>query len=108
MAATMRAASAVSARATAQPAKLGAARVHKAASFGNAVVARRAQRPVRFAGVARAAAGGVDADTGIKKMREGVKEAADENLLTPRFYTTDFDEMEQLFSSEINPNLDQA
>jgi magnesium-protoporphyrin IX monomethyl ester (oxidative) cyclase len=27
-------------------------------------------------------------------------------LLTPRFYTTDFDEMERLFSTQINPNLD--
>ncbi len=32
--------------------------------------------------------------------------AADETLLTPRFYTTDFDEMERLFSLEINKNLD--
>ncbi|ACO65909.1 predicted protein [Micromonas commoda] len=40
-------------------------------------------------------------------MRDGIKEAASENLLTPRFYTTDFDEMEQLFSKEINPNLDE-
>jgi len=38
-------------------------------------------------------------------MRDGVKVAAEESLLTPRFYTTDFDEMEQLFSQEINPNL---
>ena len=30
----------------------------------------------------------VDDKTGIKKMRDGIKEAADENLLTPRFYTT--------------------
>ena len=30
----------------------------------------------------------VDENTGIKKMRDGIKEAADENLLTPRFYTT--------------------
>lgn len=29
-------------------------------------------------------------------------------MLTPRFYTTDFDEMEQLFSQELNPNLDMA
>ncbi|CAL6424242.1 unnamed protein product [Bathycoccus prasinos] len=50
----------------------------------------------------------VDDKTGIKKMRDGIKEAADENLLTPRFYTTDFDEMEQLFSTEINPNLDES
>ena len=56
----------------------------------------------------RAAGAAVDTETGIKKMREGIKEAADENLLTPRFYTTDFDEMEQLFSTEINPNLDEA
>lgn len=60
----------------------------------------------RVARVPRAAAAGTDAETGIKKMREGIKEAASENLLTPRFYTTDFDEMERLFSTEINPNLD--
>ena len=50
----------------------------------------------------------MDQETGIKKMREGIKEAANENLLTPRFYTTDFDEMERLFSTEINPNLDET
>ena len=57
-------------------------------------------------GAVRASAADVDADTGIKKMRDGIKEASSENLLTPRFYTTDFDEMERLFSNEINPNLD--
>lgn len=41
-------------------------------------------------------------------MRSGIKEAAEENLLTPRFYTTDFDEMEQMFSEKINPNIDMA
>jgi len=56
----------------------------------------------------RATGSMVDDKTGIKKMRDGIKEAADENLLTPRFYTTDFDEMEQLFSKEINPNLDES
>jgi len=42
---------------------------------------------------------------GFKTMRSGIKEAADENLLTPRFYTTDFEEMEQMFAEKINPNL---
>ena len=48
----------------------------------------RASRPAalrRFN--VRAAA--VDNETGIKKMRDGIKEAAEENALTPRFYTTD-------------------
>jgi hypothetical protein len=35
-----------------------------------------------------------DQGLGFKTMRSGIKEAADENLLTPRFYTTDFEEME--------------
>lgn len=45
---------------------------------------------------------------GFKTMREGVKVAGDETVLTPRFYTTDFDEMEQLFSLEKNPDLNMA
>lgn len=44
-------------------------------------------------------------DLGFQKMREGVKVAAAETILTPRFYTTDFDEMEEMFSLEKNPNL---
>lgn len=45
-------------------------------------------------------------ELGFKTMRKGIKEAADENLLTPRFYTTDFEEMERMFSEELHPNLD--
>lgn len=35
-------------------------------------------------------------------------QASSESVLSPRFYTTDFDEMEQLFSQKLNPNLDMA
>ena len=101
MAATMRAAS-VAPRAVA---KLSMKSRSKTASLAPRVVS--APKAARFTAV-RAAAAGVDQETGIKKMREGIKEAAEENLLTPRFYTTDFDEMEQLFSKEINPNLDES
>ena len=65
-------------------------------------------RPARATRAIARAAADVDAETGIAKMRDGIKEAAKENLLTPRFYTTDFDEMERLFSTEINPNLDET
>lgn len=44
-------------------------------------------------------------DMGFKMMRKGVKEMASETILTPRFYTTDFDEMADLFDLEKNPNL---
>jgi magnesium-protoporphyrin IX monomethyl ester (oxidative) cyclase len=44
----------------------------------------------------------------FEMMRQGVKVAAAETLLSPRFYTTDFDEMEQLFKQERNPNLNLA
>lgn len=39
-----------------------------------------------------------------KANKTGIKET----LLTPRFYTTDFDEMETLFNTEINKKLNQA
>ena len=67
-----------------------------------------ARKAAKRASVQVRASTKVDAETGIKLARDGIKEAASENLLTPRFYTTDFDEMEQLFSKEINPNLDET
>lgn len=42
--------------------------------------------------------------SGKKKTQKEIKES----LLTPRFYTTDFDEMEQLFNTEINKNLNMG
>lgn len=43
-----------------------------------------------------------------KPSKKAAKTAIKETLLTPRFYTTDFDEMETLFNTEINKNLNQA
>lgn len=42
-----------------------------------------------------------------KPSKKAAKTAIKETLLTPRFYTTDFDEMETLFNTEINKNLNQ-
>lgn len=38
--------------------------------------------------VASATATAIDAETGIERARAGIKVAAEENALTPRFYTT--------------------
>lgn len=43
-----------------------------------------------------------------KPGKKANKTAIKETLLTPRFYTTDFDEMETLFNTEINKNLEQS
>ncbi|KAL2464539.1 Magnesium-protoporphyrin IX monomethyl ester [oxidative] cyclase [Forsythia ovata] len=44
----------------------------------------------------------------VSRKKKGGKKEIQESLLTPRFYTTDFDEMEQLFNTEINKNLSMA
>jgi magnesium-protoporphyrin IX monomethyl ester (oxidative) cyclase len=41
---------------------------------------------------------------GLEELREGVKVPAKETLLTPRFYTTDFDEMARM---DLSPNEDE-
>lgn len=43
-----------------------------------------------------------------KPSKKANKTAIKETLLTPRFYTTDFDEMETLFNTEINKKLNQS
>lgn len=43
-----------------------------------------------------------------KPTKKAGKNVIKETLLAPRFYTTDFDEMETLFNTEINENLNQA
>ncbi|KAJ6380716.1 hypothetical protein OIU77_029587 [Salix suchowensis] len=43
-----------------------------------------------------------------KPKKKGNKGEIKETLLAPRFYTTDFDEMETLFNTEINKNLSQT
>jgi len=81
------------------------ARSNVARSFARAAPVARSARTASLTVRAEAAA---EENLGFKTMRSGIKEAAEENLLTPRFYTTDFDEMEQMFSEKINPNIDMA
>ena len=68
-------------------------------NFVPARVGRGCQRPVRAAAAAPAA----EESLGFKTMRRGIKEAASESILTPRFYTTDFEQMEEMFSLDRNP-----
>lgn len=43
---------------------------------------------------------------GFKMQREGIKEAAPDTVLTPRFYTTDFEECAKLWAMDLNTKLD--
>lgn len=61
---------------------------------------------VRFRVSASAAAAPPKPSSSGPKKRG--KTEIQETLLTPRFYTTDFDEMERLFNAEINKQLNQA
>ncbi|KAG8045224.1 hypothetical protein GUJ93_ZPchr0008g12544 [Zizania palustris] len=63
-------------------------------------------RRVRFRVTANAAASAPPAAKPGSPKKKG-KTEIQESLLTPRFYTTDFDEMERLFNAEINKQLNQ-
>ncbi|CAI0374650.1 unnamed protein product, partial [Linum tenue] len=67
---------------------------------------RSSSRSISFCSIRMSAASTEAAAGGTKKKLQ--KTAIKETLLTPRFYTTDFDEMETLFNSEINKQLNQA
>jgi len=62
-------------------------------------------RPARRQTKVHAAQQAESDQMGFKMMRRGVKEAASETVLTPRFYTTDFEQMETLLNPEKNPDL---
>lgn len=83
-----------------------ATRMTRRAQAGSARAAPRTSRPSRVPSVRVKAAAAENENLGFKTMRPGIKEASEDSILTPRFYTTDFDEMERMFSLEINPNLD--
>ena len=96
--------------------KLGGARMRKMTTTPAVVTFAQSSSPVSRRVLAAASSSSTTSatsendkdDMGFEMMRRGVKQAAKENVLTPRFYTTDFEEMDRLFNSEINPNLDMA
>eukprot|EP00775_Hariotina_reticulata_P004337 gene4337-4590_t len=47
-------------------------------------------------------------ELGFKLMRDGIKQASKETILTPRFYTTDFDAMAELVNPKNIPAAQQA
>ncbi|ONK63610.1 uncharacterized protein A4U43_C07F17030 [Asparagus officinalis] len=50
----------------------------------------------------------INASATSTRPKKSAKTEIKETLLAPRFYTTDFDEMEMLFNKEINKNLNQS
>jgi len=60
----------------------------------------------KFSSIRMSATATPPPSTSAKASKKG-KNVIKESLLTPRFYTTDFDEMETLFNTEINKNLNQ-
>jgi magnesium-protoporphyrin IX monomethyl ester (oxidative) cyclase len=66
-----------------------AATMMKANSQMSRMARSGASRPAKACrGIVRVQAAAASENLGFKTMRAGVKEASDETLLTPRFYTT--------------------
>jgi magnesium-protoporphyrin IX monomethyl ester (oxidative) cyclase len=84
---------------------LNPAAMHHRAARPSAGLPLARRSVVRFRVSASAAAAAPPKSSGPKKRG---KTEIQETLLTPRFYTTDFDEMERLFNAEINKQLNQA
>ena len=78
----------------------------KSVSLFTPQTALRPSRRVAVKASGSATDQGETTDTlGFKMMRRGVKQAASESVLTPRFYTTDFEMMDNLLNPAKNPNL---
>lgn len=66
-----------------------AATMMKANSQMGRMARSGAARPAKVSrGIVRVQAAAASDNLGFKTMRSGVKEASDESILTPRFYTT--------------------
>eukprot|EP00741_Cyanophora_paradoxa_P023344 tig00000254_g22551.t1 len=89
--------SAPSTSATVQPAA-------RASFFGTRPAAKKAARSVRPTFEVNAVAIPPQKEPKFETLRDGIKKPAAETILTPRFYTTDFDALEKL---DISFNLEE-
>eukprot|EP00669_Euglena_mutabilis_P006817 TRINITY_DN22_c0_g1_i2.p1 TRINITY_DN22_c0_g1~~TRINITY_DN22_c0_g1_i2.p1 ORF type:complete len:497 (+),score=153.01 TRINITY_DN22_c0_g1_i2:22-1491(+) len=74
-----------------------------AIAFAVSFLKKRAPRPATWAFVTTG--GALVNEDGFEMQREGIKKAAKDSILTPRFYTTDFEECARILSTDINPGL---
>lgn len=79
--------------------------INRLSRFGGGAGPRLAGR--RAPSVVRMAAGSPPPAAAVRPKKAPKTTEIKETLLTPRFYTTDFDEMEALFNTEMNKNLNE-